>query len=225
MRLAIFCSTLLVAAGVTATATPVNDPEMEIDTGGFSTPISTTIGTAQPCDPGPLNLPCSYDFFNDTGSLLTSFTFETKINPGLSSEIITQNFTCVDPSGYFAAGGSPGCAVNYIPNAIDPLNPSAGPFGDLKYVFSAVNPPDGDETSQSELGEGEGIPAGGHFMITFKGWKPDLTVTVNNMIVPLYSGEPMTDNSFQTVPEPAAAGSLLVGFMLLAAMWRRRVAR
>ena len=213
MRLAIFCCILLVAAGVTATATPVNDPEMEIDTGGFSTPISTTIGTAQPCDPGPLNMPCSYDFFNDTGNLLTSFTFETKINPGLSPDIITQNFTCADPSGYFASRGLPGCAVNYIPN------------GDLKYLFSAVNPPDGDETSQSELGEGEGIPANGHFMITFKGWKPDLTVTVDNTVVPLYSGEPTTNNSFQTVPEPAAAGSLLVGLMLLAAMWGRRVAR
>ena len=212
MRLAIFCCILLVAAGVTARATPVNDPEMEIDTGGFSLPISTMIGMAQPCDPGPQNMPCSYDFFNDTGSLLTSFTFETKINTGLSLDIIAQNFTCVDPSGYFGADGLPGCAVNY--NA-----------GDLKYVFSAVNPPDGEEVTQTEVGEGEGIPPDGHFFITFKGWTPNLTITVDNASVQLYSGEPKTTNSFQTVPEPAAAGSLLVGLMLLGAIWRRRVAR
>jgi hypothetical protein len=197
----------LIAAGIAATATPVTDPQILIDTGGDPLNLSTSLGQAQPCSPGP----CTFDFLNDTGQLVTNFTFDTFISKGLSQTQIDSNFSCVDPSGFFTDNGN-GCTIHY-----DSIS------GELKYLFVAQLPPDDDETTDPETGEHEGLPPNGTFHITFTGWQEDLTV--DN--VKLYDGTPGTTNTFETsaVPEPAAAGSMVAGLVMLAAVWRRRRAR
>ena len=197
----------LTAFSVSVLANPVPfDPQILIDTGGDSLPISSNIGIAQPCSPGP----CTFDFFNDTGAILTSFTFATTINKGLSETAI-NSFTCADPHGFFLD-----CTIQYESSS-----------GLLKYLFSGVVPADGDETTDTDVGEHEGIPLAGpppqgHFIITFTGWQQDLTVGTEQ----LYSGVPVTQNSFETsaVPEPSyRAAAACLGFALLAAWrWRRR---
>lgn len=203
MRFAIVSLCVLLAAGVAGTAAPLfNDPQILIDTGGDSLPISTSIGIAQPCSPGP----CTFDFFNDTGGILTNFTFETTINTGLSAAAI-NSFTCADPSGFFL-----NCNIHYVSSS-----------GDLKYLFNGVNPPDGDENLEPELNEHEGIPPLGHFIIRFTGWQEDLKVGDEQV----YAGVPATTNNFETTaaPEPGAALAVGTGLLLLATMLRRRTVR
>ena len=200
MRLPILFSTLCLAAGVAVTATPLlQDPQILIDTGGDSVGISVPpgINQVQPCG----SATCTYDFFNDTGSIITSFHFETTINPNLSDAVIAANFSCVDAGGYFLH-----CSTQYMPS------------GDLQYLFTGVNPPEGDEDgSRTERGEHEGIPLLGHFVITLTGWTENEELFVGG-------APPTLDNSFSTAatPEPAAALTLGTGLLLLGAMWRRR---
>src|SRR5690349_1678345 len=141
MRLAIVCSTLCLAAGVVVSATPLHDPQILIDTGGDSIGISIGINQVQPCGSSS----CTYDFFNDTGAIITSFTFQTTVNANLSPEN-QASFTCADPGGYFL-----GCSTDYT-----------SATGKLRYLFAGVNPSDGDEGQfsffESEVGEQEGIP-------------------------------------------------------------------
>jgi len=146
MRLPIVGPALFLAAAVAVTATPLlNDPQISIDSGCCSIPISSGINTVQPTGDATV----TYDFFNDTKNIITGFTFETTINTGLSSEA-AASFTCADPGGFFL-----GCSTSYTQTT-----------GNLLYVFSGVNPPSGD-------GEDEGIFPGGHFIITLQGWVPD----------------------------------------------------
>ncbi len=203
MRFAIVSLCILVAAGVAATGSPLFlDPQILIDTGGDSLPISTNIGIAQPCSPGP----CTFDFFNDTGGILTKFTFETTINTGLSAAAI-NSFTCADPSGFFLH-----CSINYTSSS-----------GDLKYLFKDVLPPEGDETIEPEIGEHEGIPPLGHFIIRFTGWQQNLTVGDEQ----LYKGVPATINTVETTatPEPSAGLAIGTGLLLFATLWRKRLVR
>lgn len=147
MRLPIVGPTLFLAAAVAVTATPLlNDPEILIDSGCCSIPISSGINTVQPTGDATV----TYDFFNDTKNIITGFTFETTINTGLSSEA-AASFTCADPGGFFL-----NCSTSYTQTT-----------GNLLYVFSGVTPPTGDG------GEDEGIFPGGHFIITLQGWVPD----------------------------------------------------
>ncbi len=204
MRLTIL---FLVAFCVSAMANPAPlDPQILIDSGGDALPVSSNLGAAQPCSPGP----CTFDFFNDTGAILTSFTFATTINKNLSQTAI-DSFTCADPHGFFL-----GCTIDYDSSS-----------GLLKYLFSGVTPADGDESSDTEIGEHEGVPLvgpfpQGHFIIQFTGWQQDLTVNGEQ----LYAGVPVTQNSFETsaVPEPSSrAAAAFLGLCVLAAWsWRRR---
>jgi hypothetical protein len=199
MRLAIMCSTLLLANGIALSASPLlQDPQIVIDSGGDATVISVPpgINEAQPCG----SATCSFDFINDTASIVTGFNFKTKINTGLSSEDASL-FTCADPGGYFI-----GCNTTY-----DPLT------GILQYFYSGVNPADADENgSNTEAGEQEGIPPQGHFIITLQGWTENDTLFVKGT-------PPQLNNTFSTdSPEPAVALTLGSGLLLLAAMLRRR---
>ena len=205
MRLIIVCCTLLLAASFAVTGTPVYDPEVALDGGGDAIPITLGINQIQPNAGCPvLNglIQCTFDFVNDTSNILTSFTFQTTINTGLSSEA-AGSFTCADGGGYFLS-----CGVHYTSLT-----------GNLRYDFSGVNPPDGDENSDLELNEMEGIPPNGHFIITLLGWAPDATVGGEQ----LYSDLPHLNNSFTQSPEPAVAFTFGTGLLLLAAMWRRAV--
>lgn len=199
MRLAIVCSILLAASGVAAMATPIfQDPQIIIDTGGDAIGITMGINQVEPCG----SPSCTYDFFNDTGGIVTSFLFDTTIQSRLSSDVISANFSCADPGGYFL-----GCSTNYTSGT-----------GDLQYVFSGVGKSDGDEGgTDSEAGEMEGIPPGGHFIITLNGW-------VENDALFVGGAPPELTNSFTTdAPEPSAALLFGTGItMLLAAFLFRR---
>ena len=199
MRLAIALPTLFLT-GIAVTATPLlQDPQILIDSGGDAIPISSGINQVQPNG----NQTVAYDFFNDTSNIVTSFTFQTTVNPNLTSEEAAL-FTCSDPGGYFL-----GCNTHYD-----------SPTGNLLYLFSGVNPPEGDENgSDPETGEQEGIPPGGHFIITLQGWTENETLFVNGT-------PPELNNNFSTdAPEPAAALTLGAGLLLIAVMWRRRAVR
>jgi hypothetical protein len=201
MRLFITLSLLFLAAAIGATATPVlppiNDPEILIDSDCCSIPITSGINQVQPTGAQTV----MYDFFNDTPGTITSFTFQTMVNTGLSPTA-SSSFTCADPAGYFL-----GCAVHYDP-----------PSGNLTYSFSGTNALDDDETLEPEIGEQEGIPPNGHFKITLQGWTPDVMSGGQE----LYSNLPMLTNDFTQTPEPAVALTLGTGLLVLAAMLRRK---
>jgi hypothetical protein len=209
MRFAIVCWTLLLAAGVAVTATPLyNDPEIDMDGGGASLPISTNIGTVQPSAGCPVVsglIQCTFDFFNDTGSILASFTFQTTINTGLS-DAAAASFTCHDGGGFFLHCGSVYTSAT----------------GNLRYDFTGVNAPEGDEgagSGDTEIGEQEGIPLGGHFIVTLRGWSRGATSGGEQ----LYTDLPHLNDSFTQSPEPAVAFTFGTGLLLLAAIWRRAV--
>jgi len=119
MRLLITLSVLFLTATIACTATPllpppINDPEILIDSDCCSIPITTGINQVQPTGAQTV----TYDFFNDTPDVITSFIFQTMINAGLSPQA-ASSFTCMDNAGFFL-----GCAVHY-----DPVS------GNLQYSF------------------------------------------------------------------------------------------
>jgi hypothetical protein len=208
MRLLITLSVLFLTATIVGTATPllpppINDPEILIDSDCCSIPITTGINQVQPTGAQTV----TYDFFNDTPGVITSFIFQTMINAGLSPQA-ASSFTCMDNAGFFL-----GCAVHY-----DSVS------GNLQYSFSGTNPLDADEDgSDSEIGEQEGIPPNGHFKITLQGWTPDVMSAGEQ----LYSDVPNLDNTFVQIPitdspEPAVALTLGTGLLALGVMLRRR---
>jgi hypothetical protein len=206
MRLLITLSLLFLTITVGATASqllpPINDPEILIDSDCCSIPITSGINQVQPTGAQTV----TYDFFNDTPDVITSFVFQTMINANLSPQA-ASSFTCMDNAGFFL-----GCVVHYDP-----------PTGNLQYSFSGTNPLEGDETQESEIGEQEGIPPNGHFKITLQGWTPDVMSAGQE----LYSNVPNLDNTFVQTPitdspEPAAVLTMGTGLLVLAAMLRRR---
>jgi hypothetical protein len=207
MRLLITLSVLFLAATIAGTAAPlllppIHDPEILIDSDCCSIPITTGINQVQPTGAQTV----TYDFFNDTPDVITSFVFQTMINTGLSPQA-ASSFTCMDNAGFFL-----GCTVHY-----DSIS------GNLQYSFSGTNPLEGDETQESEIGEQEGIPPNGHFKITLQGWTPDVMSAGEE----LYSNVPNLDNTFVQTPitdspEPAAVLTMGTGLLVLAAMLRRR---
>ena len=180
------------------------DPQILIDLGGESTGISGGITTIQPDGTDPL----TFDFFNDTGNIITGFTFLVQLNTGLSAAQIAL-FSC-PTSGFFL---STDCS-HYNSDT-----------GILPFIFSGVNPSDGDEFCpigaefcDSEFGEQEGIPVNGHFLVTLNGWTRNLAGGS------IYGDLPTFQNSFTTAPEPSMI-PILAGGVLLIAVFARRFRR
>ena len=235
---------LLAAVSFSALANPTpTDPEILIDIGCCS-PSINMINNAQPNATGTTTCPPGFtgqcfDFMNDTSGVVTSLTFQTMVNAGLREQIANVDgqggvFSCQQGAGneYFL-----GCMAQYTDST-----------GALRYTFQGVNPPDGDEINpgpfcpedsppgscDSENGEMEGIPIGGHFLIGLGGYVAGATAVGNNETNVLLFGTPddpnrlpIFDNGF-TVPEPSQLLLLAVECLLLvsiAGIIRRRTKR
>jgi hypothetical protein len=179
-----------------------SSPIMDVTTGINEVQAVSTCTSADP--------DVVYNFINNLGNfpkqedlaaIITGFTFQTKLEAGLTG--LAADFTC-DAGGYFKD-----CNGSY--------NSSTGV---LDYVFSGVNPADGDEycnandtPKDNEYGEKEGIPACGVFHITLTGFfGSDLPTTS------------FTNAFFTETPEPTTILSLSGGLLLLLAIveFRRR---
>ena len=211
---------LLVLCGSASADIIPPDPDMSMDAGSFSTPLSKFTGFTPSQTSGGGIL----DLFNDTGKLLTSFSLTTFINTGLSNATIQSDFGCsTGPNPFFKD-----CGITY-----DSIT------GELTISFFGVNPPDGDEQFSAETGEQEGIPTlkpgcndrnadssycsgQGHFAISFNdnfsftgdsgGWDPTASPT-------LISRAPTF-----TLPTPEPTTILLLATVLVAiagATWKQ----
>jgi hypothetical protein len=185
------------------------DPGITIESGDppfvFLGGITNNLNGVQPTTTSP---DITYEL-NDDNAVITSLTFDMTINPGLLVRDVLNTFSCSQPRGqaYFLR-----CRVTYTPST-----------GDLKYVFSGVRRPDGDELCPAldcEVGEREGIPPGASFFVVLTGWVPDLTI---NDPVEVYSGLPVFSNSFTTAaPEPSTLWTLALVLLLVGWVVERR---
>jgi hypothetical protein len=217
------------AAGALAAAAwggVIKDPQMGLDSDGFSDPL-TRSSVFSPNNGGGI-----FQFYNATGSQIVGLTFGTDILPGLSQQIVANNFSCNSqstnalPNPFFK-----NCAIDYTPAS-----------GLLTISFFGVNPLDRDSRPETEAGEHEGIPplppgcgltpdlGGcaniGHFLITLNnnfattgaagGWSADSNPA-------LFSTNPVFGVlDIQTAPEPAPALLVLGALAGLAWFARRR---
>jgi hypothetical protein len=210
---------LLVFCGA-ASADILSDPDMSMDAGSFSTPLSQFVSFT----PSQVTGGGILDLYNDTGHLLTSFGLSTYIKTGLTSAELSEFKCSTGPNPFFL-----NCGITYDPTT-----------GELTISFFGVKPADGDELYSAEIGEQEGIPplkrgctdanadsrwcqGQGHFAISFNdsfsftgdtgGWSPTASPD-------LFSTAPAFVLS---APEPSAL--LLAATVLLALAgltWRRR---
>jgi hypothetical protein len=184
-----------------------------------TTPVSTTLNEVQVntspfCQNGTLlndGADCEYGFTNDTANIIDSFTFKINGIDQTDANQILNNDPCdVTLNAYFL-----NCSVNYSSST-------------LTYSFSGVNPPDGDETPgpgfDQEIGQQEGIPPTGSFLIDLQDWN---TGTLGNDLSSI-----SLVNSFTTVPEASSPVVLLTDFLLFAGVlvllgrrlkWNRQV--
>jgi hypothetical protein len=174
-------------------------------------PISTDLVNVKPT---PDNSSPTFYFYNDTGSIINSITFDVAVNANLTPTnlgpastiyIGTIPFGC-SQTGTNAGADFKNCAVSYNTTQ-----------GILSFVFSGVNPSDKDElcpATDCEVGEKEGIPPTtgpyAEFLISLSGWVPNLSDG------PIYSNLPTFTGEFTTVPEPSALLTLLFGFVGIA---------
>jgi len=208
---------LLLMSG-SASADLFSDPDMAMDAGSFSIPLSQFMGFTPNQTTGGGIL----DLFNDTGQTLTQFGLTTVIKTGLT--LAPTTFQCsIGPNPFFL-----NCAITYDPST-----------GSLTTLFSGVNPDDNDPLD-AEIGEQEGIPAllpgcntqngdtpacagQGHFAISFNneflfsgdigGWSPSINPG-------LFSTAP----TFQlATPEPS--GIVLIATALVVIAGIRRISR
>ena len=175
------------------------DPRMIIDSGDPAPiPISTGVNSVLP---DGTSFSQTFDFVNDLGVVIVGFDFRTVVAPGFDP----LDFTCA--SGYFL-----NCVATY--NDVS---------GDLRYLFSGVNPPDpGDVLDTSVFpfddfaNEMKGIPLHGLFHITIEGFNTEGLFDDQHPIM-AFSGTVLTE-----VPEPSALLVLLASFVLMAGMLELR---
>jgi hypothetical protein len=202
---------LFVAVSLPALANPTPvDPQILIDIGCCSDSLSTQFNNIQP---NGSESTVFDDFKNDTGRIVTSLTFNTTINSGLTDAEVHSGFSC-PAQGYFLS-----CVIFYNSDS-----------GALQYNFSGVNPADGDDNvalfHDNENGEHEGIPIEGDFKVTLMGWTLDAAASDN---APLFGSTlPTFSNGFTVTPEPSQLLLLALECLLLfsvAAIIRRRAKR
>src|SRR5215467_6063909 len=101
---------VLAALASAAWGSTIRDPAMGLDDGSLSSPISGATFT-------PVNGGGVFDFFNDTGQLITLLTFETAVLPGLTPGQGAA-FVCNDaatpdhPNPFFLS-----CSITYNPSS------------------------------------------------------------------------------------------------------------
>lgn len=175
---------------------PATDPEIAIDAGGFSSPISLGSTCAVSASGGGI---C--DFFNDTGTTIAQLGFADNVSvPGLPTGFHTGNygpFTC-DPAAYFST-----CLIYFQAPGATPFTP--------------------DEVSIFFLG-GTGIAPGVHFEVdlnnndsssgTVGGWNTVDAGTFHTVAINGPNGP--------IVPEPSMKWLLAAGFILIVAARRLR---
>lgn len=214
-----------------AVADAVPDPQILIDLGGESPSVTTINTVLQPNATGTVACPSGFvgqcfDFLNDTGAIITGFTIQTVVNANLSIAD-SNSFTCAQGAGheYFI-----NCSVTYVTSN-----------GSLTYVFDGVLPSDGDEdvltrppcihtprppVCDTEAGEREGIPLGGHFLFGLNGYVPGARGGGGGLLFgPTEADAPARfQTTFTTVPEPSMMPILVLGglAMIVWAKLRRR---
>jgi len=169
-----------------------------------TTPVSTTLNEVQVntspfCENGTLlneGADCEYGFTNDTGAIIDSFTFKINgIDQADANQILDNDPCDVTLNGYFL-----NCSALY--NSVTDV---------FTYSFSGVYPPDGDESGPSfdqEIGEQEGVPPTGSFLIDLQDWN---TGTLGSDLSSISLA-----NSFTTVPEASSPVMLLTDVLLFA---------
>ncbi len=200
-RSLLFGSVILIAMSSVAMADLI-DPRMIIDAGDPD-PIIITSLVVNDVAPDNIHDPLDFDFINGLDGIITGFTFNTMVAPGLDPAA----FTC--ESGYFLH-----CTALYTPGT-----------GDLSFSFFGVNPADGDEDFSmfpfaTEAGEQEGIPLHGAFHIRLVGFTNGSTPGLfDDTHQPTAFAGTLT-----ATPEPSAIFVLLASFGLMAAAmeFRRR---
>ena len=210
------------AVGSASTIQRPGDPDIVIDPGGLSNPLSLSsnfVGgqTSNNCGTNPNGSNCFYNPFN---GFITALTFEITIAPSLDFNALQMQsppaFNCA--SGFFLT-----CSFLYNPN------------GTLDITFSGVLPDEGDDTgADNEANEMEGIPpllAGclatpdspacgdvGHFDVNFDGWSPNgnagLFVGGSD---PSFHVQSISVNGVPVESMPEPGSGVLLGSVLLAA--------
>ena len=220
--LAVFCWLVALPAIALADGVPF-DPQILIDLGGDAFSVATINQHLQPGQPGNVTCPGTFsgqcfDFMNDTGSIITSFSITTMVNANLSAQD-AASFTCAQGLGheYFL-----GCAVNYKSSGL------------LTYVFSGVKPADEDEgvlltpyciahpgACDTEAGEMEGIPLGGNFLFGLGGYVVGAQGAGGGMLFDQLPGGLPTFSTTVNTPEPSMIPILAGGVFLIAFFARK----
>ncbi len=207
------------------------DPEMGLDSGSLSDPISTST-IFRPTNGGGV-----FGFFNSSDSLITALIFRTTILPGLTQQQIAGVFNCNDantealPNPFFLD-----CSVSYTQD------------GTLRIDFFGVNPPTPNPFGGDLVGLHEGIPPilpgcrdtpdapgctdVGHFRITLNdgfvttgangGWAPDKTPGVFTADGPTFG---VAEIDLAGAPEPATVVLSFSALLGLAGFGRLRKRR
>ncbi len=221
---------LIAVLSAAASASPIKDPQMGLDSGSLSDPITLDTMFSPNGNGGG-----AFGYFNATGFFIRGLVFGTTILPGLTTDQLAGVFSCNDQS----TPGHPNpffmnCFVNYTPST-----------GQLKIAFFGTFPEEvpGDP-GDDEAGEHEGIPPTpprcldtpdapgcrqvGHFIVTLNnnytpspsgtgGWS---TTATPGIFLP--GGPTFEVLEIDTAPEPGTAGMLCGALIGLAGLAYRR---
>jgi len=218
---------LLIACAIVATFTaigsasiiPPGDPDIILDVGGASDPLSTNVTFA------PTNGAGVFDYYNPTGFIISQVIFQVNIAKNLTSDTIANDFNCA--TGFFL-----NCSFGYVPGTgtmtidffgVNPDNGASGSRAGLKEGIPPILPTCYPSPQSPDQQDTPGCLGQGHFTITIGGWAN----SVSPGLFDPNNGPDFTVTGFATTPEPGSAvlfGSiLLIGISFRALRSRRRV--